>query len=308
AADRAGAGAGRSRGAAAGRVTSRPAIRAEPPPAGAPWLWGMSRYQWLVLFAAWLGWGFDVFDGLLFNLVAPVCVPRLLGVAAGDARVGAATGAITAGLLVGWATGGIVFGLATDRLGRSRPLLAAQPDLAWRVVFLSGLAPAAVALWIRRRVREPEVWEHEVRQTPRLAELFAPGLRHATLGGLAMCIVTLVAWWGTNAFLPLVAAFLAGPDAAPSERAGFITYASTMFNLGGLVGTLATIPVARLGRRTLFALYLAGGAASIWVTFGGDWEPTVRMRLFFLDGLTVYGVAGTFSFYLPELFPTRLRG
>src|SRR5207247_5929806 len=43
-------------------------------------------------------------------------------------------------------------------------------------------------------------------------------------------------------------------------------------------------------------------------TFGGDWEPTVRMRLFFLDGLTVYGVAGTFSFYLPELFPTRLRG
>jgi mannose/fructose/N-acetylgalactosamine-specific phosphotransferase system component IIC len=72
------------------------------------WLWGMTRYQWLVLFAAWLGWDFDVFDGLLVNLVAPVCVPRLLGVAAGDARVGAATGAITAILLVGWATGGIL--------------------------------------------------------------------------------------------------------------------------------------------------------------------------------------------------------
>src|SRR5205814_1657557 len=39
-----------------------------------------------------------------------------------------------------------------------------------------------------------------------------------------------------------------------------------------------------------------------------DWDPVVRMRLLFLDGLTVYGVAGTFSFYLPELFPTRLRG
>src|SRR2546430_13261054 len=126
--------------------------------------------------------------------------------------------------------------------------------------------------------------------------------------GIARLIVTMVYWCVTNAFLPLVAAFLAGPDAEPSVRAGFITYASTMFNLGGLVGTLATIPVARLGRRTLFALYLAGGAASIWVTFGGDWEPTVRMRLLFLDGLTVYGVAGTFSFYLPELFPTRLRG
>jgi MFS family permease len=357
------------------------------------WLWGMTRYQWLVLFAAWLGWDFDVFDGLLVNLVAPVCVPRLLGVAAGDARVGAATGAITAILLVGWATGGILFGLVTDRLGRSRtllltmltyatataacafaagiwmlavfrfvaalgiggewaagaslvaevvperrrvaagallytssplgiflaalvndlftkriPLLAAQPDLAWRVVFLSGLVPAAVALWIRRRVREPETWAREAGKTPRLAELFAPGLRRATLGGLAMCIVTLVAWWGTNAFLPLVAVFLAGPGATPGVAAGYITYATTAFNLGGLAGTLATIPVARLGRRALFALYLAGGAASIWITFGLDWEPVTRMRLLFLDGLTVYGVAGTFSFYLPELFPTRLRG
>ena len=31
--------------------------------------------------AAWLGWGFDIFDGLLFNYVAPNCVPTLLGLA-----------------------------------------------------------------------------------------------------------------------------------------------------------------------------------------------------------------------------------
>src|SRR5439155_1584589 len=110
--------------------------------------------------------------------------------------------------------------LVNDLFTKRIPLLAAQPDLAWRLVFLTGLLPAAVALWIRRRVREPEVWEREAHAAPRLAELFAPGLRHATLGGLAMCIVTLVAWCGTNAILPLVAAFLAGPDAAPSVRAG----------------------------------------------------------------------------------------
>ena len=38
----------------------------------------MNGYQWTVLFAAWLGWGFDIFDGLLFNYVAPNCVPTLL--------------------------------------------------------------------------------------------------------------------------------------------------------------------------------------------------------------------------------------
>ena len=29
--------------------------------------------------------------------------------------------------------------------------------------------------------------------------------------------------------------------------------------------------------------------------------------MYFLIGLTVFGVFGSFTFYLPELFPTRLR-
>jgi len=106
-------------------------------------MWGMSRYQWLVFFAAWLGWGFDVFDGLLFNFVAPVCVPRLLGIAADDpggaARVTAATGAITAALLIGWATGGVLFGFLTDRLGRARTLLVTM------LTYASATAACAVA-------------------------------------------------------------------------------------------------------------------------------------------------------------------
>jgi MFS family permease len=353
----------------------------------------MTRYQWTVLFAAWLGWGFDVFDGLLFNFVAPVCVPRLLGVAPGDPSVGPTTGAITALLLVGWATGGLLFGWCADRLGRARTLLitmlvytgataacafvpnvwwlaafrfvaalgiggewaagaslvaeavpparriaagallytsaplgiflaalvndlftkridalADAPDLAWRLVFLSGLLPALVAIWIRRRVREPEAWTERRGPAPRLGELFAPGLRRATLGGFALCLVTLLTWWGTSAFVPFVAAFVAGPGATPADIAGRITQASTAFNLGGLVGAFLTIPLARLGRRPLFALYLAGAAASIWVTFALDWDPDTRMRLLFLDGVTVFGVNGAYSFYLPELFPVRLRG
>jgi hypothetical protein len=252
----------------------------------------MTRYQWTVFLAAWLGWGFDVFDGLLFNFVAPVCVPRLLGVTASDpdgaARVTTVTGIVTSALLIGWGTGGVLFGRLTDRLGRARTLqltivtyagataacafapdiwtlmvlrfiaslgiggewaagaslvaevvpparrvaagallytsaplgillagfvtdlmtkridvLAAQPDLAWRLVFLTGLVPAAFAIWIRRRVEEPEIWRRERTARPRLAELFVPGLRRATLGGLAMCLVTLVTWWATNAFLRL---------------------------------------------------------------------------------------------------------
>jgi hypothetical protein len=175
-------------------------------------------------------------------------------------------------------------------------------------VFLTGLVPALIAIWIRRRVREPEAWTERRGPAPRLGELFAPDLRRATFGGFALCLVTLLTWWGTTAFLPFVAASLAGPGATPADIAGRITQASTAFNLGGLVGAGLTILLARLGRRPLFALYLAGAAASIWVTFGLDWDPDTRMRLLFLDGVTVFGVNGAYSFYLPELYPVRLRG
>src|SRR4026207_861676 len=84
----------------------------------------MNGYQWAVLFAAWLGWGFDVFDGLLFNYIAPNCVPTLPGLKIGSPEAKAATlqwvGILTAILLVFWAVGGIVFGRICDRIGRTR--------------------------------------------------------------------------------------------------------------------------------------------------------------------------------------------
>src|SRR4051812_1518592 len=87
----------------------------------------MNGYQWTVLFAAWLGWGFDIFDSLLFNYVAPTCVPTLLKIPLGTPAASAATlrwtGLLTSILLVGWAIGGIVFGRVADRIGRTKTLL-----------------------------------------------------------------------------------------------------------------------------------------------------------------------------------------
>jgi hypothetical protein len=37
-------------------------------------------------------------------------------------------------------------------------------------------------------------------------------------------------------------------------------------------------------------------------------EPYTRLYMYFPIGLTVFGVFGSFTYYLPELFPTRLRG
>ena len=65
----------------------------------------LSRYQWTVFFAAWLGWGFDVFDGLLFNYVAPNAVPTLLGLPIGGeaARTRCLTGRASSTQFSCWA-------------------------------------------------------------------------------------------------------------------------------------------------------------------------------------------------------------
>ena len=199
--------------------------------------------------------------------------------------------------------------LVNDLFTKRIDVLAAQPDLAWRLVFLTGLVPAAFALWIRRHVRGARgVAARSAACTRGCASCSRRRLRRATLGGLAMCLVTLVTWWGTNAFLPFVVEYLVGADIDPATVAAHKWWATTVFTFGGFVGTVATIPLARLGRRPMFALYLAGAAASIWVTFALDWDPMTRIALLFFDGLTAFGVVGAFSFYLPELFPTRLRG
>src|SRR6185436_7788678 len=108
----------------------------------------MSGYQWTVVLAAWLGWGFDVFDGMLFNYVAPNCVPTLLGLTIGSPEAKAATlrwtGLLTSLLLVGWAIGGIVFGRLTDRIGRTRTLMLTMS------LYAVGTAACAAApnLWV----------------------------------------------------------------------------------------------------------------------------------------------------------------
>ena len=89
---------------------------------------GLSGYHWLVIAAGWAGWGFDVFDAVLFNFVAPDCIPALLHLPRGShaARQAAVfwTGAITSILLVTWALGGVLFGWVADRVGRKRALFA----------------------------------------------------------------------------------------------------------------------------------------------------------------------------------------
>ena len=194
-----------------------------------------------------------------------------------------------------------------------------QPAVSWRYVFLCGLIPAGIAFVVRLFVKEPERWQRATAMTnpPRLHELFSPEHRAATRSGFLMALIALLTWWSCNAFIPVVAAGLAQAYAklnglAPSQILieqwkTTITYS---FNTGGLIGTLLTIPAAKyLGRRAMFAAYFFCSALAVTITFGLHPTPELRLwaGLYFAIGLTVFGIFGSFTYYLPELFPTRLR-
>ncbi len=88
------------------------------------WTNEVTRYQWMVLLVAWLGWVFDSMDGTLFSLVQKPSMTELMGAGATDATIGFYSSVVFAVMLVGWAAGGICFGIAADYIGRTKALIA----------------------------------------------------------------------------------------------------------------------------------------------------------------------------------------
>ncbi len=91
------------------------------------WREGVSRYQWLVLFVAWLGWVFDSMDATIYAIVLHPALEELLRSPAGtvDAeQIGWYGGIIFSIFLIGWAIGGVLFGIVADFVGRTKTLIA----------------------------------------------------------------------------------------------------------------------------------------------------------------------------------------
>jgi len=86
------------------------------------WFSVITRQQWLVLLAAWIGWVFDSMDSTIYAMVMPSSLRDLLGHAASKADIASRGGIILAIFLVGWAIGGTLFGTLADYFGRSRTL------------------------------------------------------------------------------------------------------------------------------------------------------------------------------------------
>ena len=97
-----------------------------------PWYAGISRYQWMVLVIASLGWVFDIFEGQIFVASSNEAMPTFIEMqeqggeelteAEQTGRKEFYNDIAFACFLVGGAVGGIFFGMLSDRIGRKRTM------------------------------------------------------------------------------------------------------------------------------------------------------------------------------------------
>jgi MFS family permease len=164
-------------------VTSELETAEHPTEDGLPWYRGLSRYAWLVLVIAMLGWLFDTMDQNLFNLVRGSAVASLLHQSPTTPNVNRWGGLMTSVFLVGWATGGLLFGMLGDRLGRTRTMIYTILIYA-TFTGLSGLAHSLTTFGLFRFLTALGVGGEWAAGAAMVAEVFPARSRARALGAL----------------------------------------------------------------------------------------------------------------------------
>lgn len=182
------------------------------------------------------------------------------------------------------------------------------PTLGWRALFLAGVLPALVTVFIRRKVQEPEIW---LRSTERVGfmAIFRPPHGRRTLLATILATSVLFAYWGLFTWLP---GFLSAPVAQGGAGMNIVKTSGFVFavQLGAFGGYLCFGFLAdRLGRRPAFALYVAA-AALLTPLYGiaPRVSPLLLMALGPLIGFFGTGFFSLFGAMLAELYPTAIRG
>lgn len=186
-------------------------------------------------------------------------------------------------------------------------LLENQPP---RYIFLVGILPALITLWIRSAVPETEEWK-EARHSappPRIAELFGPRVRATTWRVLLICGVSLTAHW---TFMYWQQSFIRNHpqivtlDAAGRNHAAVVALFWIM--IGSVLGNFGAGALAKwMGYRRAIVILMAAYFACMVAAFSTTWDYSTTLLWYGIIGFC-QGVFGLFTMCLPPLFPTLLR-
>ncbi len=287
------------------------------------WREGVTSYQWLVLFVAWLGWVFDSMDATIYAIVLHPALDELLRTSAGGATsetIGWYGGLIFSIFLIGWAIGGVTFGIVADRFGRTKTLiatiliyavftgLAALSQEWWHLAIYRFLTALGIGgEWAAGAALVAEVWPEEKRAKA------AGLLQSAWAAGffLAAALNLLLSGYGWRALfvvgiVPAVAALLVRWWVKEPER---WVQANRQEQKDG-VSPYAKL--AELFRAPLLRPTLAGSTLAFVAVFGlwgsTNWTPTLINTLPDLQGLSRQELSARVSYAIMALNAGALFG
>ena len=216
-----------------------------------------------------------------------------------DKRIrGRAVGTVQGGWSVGYGAAVLLFTVVFS---------VARPEVAWRYLFMLGLIPALLVLWIRRYVEEPDVFTSmkatTTERTPlQFVEIFGTALRRRTFlasllaaGGLGGNYVTLT-WLAT--YLKTVRGL------SVLGTGGYLG-----INIcGSFFGYVVSAHLSDwLGRRRTFVLMACAAAITVACYTLLPLSNTAVLLLGFPLGFFQSGIIAGMGATFAELFPTRVR-
>ena len=186
-----------------------------------------------------------------------------------------------------------------------------SPVIGWRMTFLISILPALMVIFVRRYLKESDVWLQNKDQyvnkniIVEFKQLLSKEYRKIFLISLVLCIFGMSAYWFTYSWLPTYLA---------KER-GLAMIATTIgiiiIQCGDFTGyTTFGYVSEKLGRRKAFTIYSFIMAISIsmitlcWNQI--DKIPDLILVFMFLTGFGT-GFFGGFGSLFSELFPTKIR-
>jgi MFS family permease len=202
------------------------------------------------------------------------------------------------------------------------------PD-AWRYMFVIGILPALLTLWIRTSIDESKVWqqtdarrrEARARKASGLAlsseetalnrftvaDLFAElETRRRTTLVFLMSLTTTLAWWGISSWVPPYIASVAAKNGLPGPQ--WASYAGMAYNFGAILGYISLGFLAdRFGRKPIVMAYFALAFVMTPVLFLWTQDLTLLLVAAAVNAFFTLGQYSWMAVWLPELFPTRSR-
>lgn len=196
---------------------------------------------------------------------------------------------------VGWALSVIVYTVTFS---------LASPDIAWRIMFWTGVLPALLVLWVRRSVQDAPRAEKVPRQRGTFVKIFRGDLLRTTFFAALLATGVQGGYYTISTWLP---SYLKKTrELTVIGTGGYLAFLITGAFVGYICGGYLTDLMGR--KKTFLTFAVLSAALIVAYTQIPKGANGLVLVLGFPLGFSMSAIFSGFGAFLAELYPTALRG